>query len=132
MQCPACTSHLVTLELSGVEVDYCFTCQGIWLDRGELERLVSMGEGDEGIVAGIGPAAVREKKRRCPVCRRGMVKVQTGGQPCIVLDRCEGHGLWFDRDELQKILAMSCARGQESPLVRVLDDMFAERKRGCV
>jgi Zn-finger nucleic acid-binding protein len=58
-----------------------------------------------------------------------MEKVETGG---IVLDRCEAHGLWSDRDELKKILEMSCAQGETSPLGRILDDMFADRKRGCV
>lgn len=130
MQCPACTNHLVTLELSGVEVDHCFACQGVWLDRGELERLVS--PADDHIIAGIRPAVVREEKKRCPVCRRSMEKVTTGGEDGVVLDRCMRHGLWSDTGELRKILAMNCGEGHASPLVRILDDMFAEHKRGCV
>ncbi|HOJ15504.1 MAG TPA: zf-TFIIB domain-containing protein [Deltaproteobacteria bacterium] len=132
MNCPACTSNLVTLELNGVEVDYCFTCQGIWLDNGELERLLSMAEGDEGMVSGLMPAAVSEKRRRCPVCRRVMEKVETKRQGGVLLDRCDRHGLWFDRLELRKVLEMGCAPGVMSPLTRILDDMFAARGRGCV
>ncbi|MDH4450218.1 MAG: zf-TFIIB domain-containing protein [Rhodoferax sp.] len=41
MKCPHCTdSTLVMTERQGVEIDYCPTCRGIWLDRGELDKLL--------------------------------------------------------------------------------------------
>lgn len=41
MQCPTCTdTALVTSERQGVEVDYCPKCRGLWLDRGELDKLI--------------------------------------------------------------------------------------------
>jgi uncharacterized protein len=40
MQCPSCGGELVELERSGVRIDACPQCRGVWLDRGELERIL--------------------------------------------------------------------------------------------
>jgi Zn-finger nucleic acid-binding protein len=41
MKCPVCTNvDLLMSEKQGVEIDYCPTCRGVWLDRGELEKIV--------------------------------------------------------------------------------------------
>ncbi len=40
MQCPTCNVALVMAERSGVEIDYCPKCRGIWLDRGELDKII--------------------------------------------------------------------------------------------
>ena len=41
MKCPHCESQqLVMSERQGVEIDYCPQCRGVWLDRGELDKLI--------------------------------------------------------------------------------------------
>lgn len=41
MQCPVCkTVALVMSERHGVEIDYCPQCRGVWLDRGELDKII--------------------------------------------------------------------------------------------
>ena len=41
MKCPHCPeSTLVMSERQGVEIDYCPRCRGVWLDRGELDKLI--------------------------------------------------------------------------------------------
>jgi len=41
MKCPVCTStDLVMSERSGIEIDYCPQCRGVWLDRGELDKII--------------------------------------------------------------------------------------------
>ena len=43
MKCPTCpASTLVITERSSVEIDYCPQCRGVWLDRGELDKLVQL------------------------------------------------------------------------------------------
>jgi uncharacterized protein len=43
MNCPICPStSLLMTDRQGVEVDYCPQCRGVWLDRGELDKLVEM------------------------------------------------------------------------------------------
>ena len=40
MQCPLDSTALVMTERQGVEIDYCPTCRGVWLDRGELDKIL--------------------------------------------------------------------------------------------
>lgn len=41
MNCPRCTSPLSELDRDGITIDRCAGCRGIWLDRGELEKLLA-------------------------------------------------------------------------------------------
>lgn len=40
MLCPVCRVDLVLADKQGVEIDYCPQCRGIWLDRGELDKII--------------------------------------------------------------------------------------------
>ncbi|WP_406645779.1 zf-TFIIB domain-containing protein [Aliisedimentitalea scapharcae] len=40
MKCPIDGTPLVITERSGVEIDYCPQCRGVWLDRGELDKII--------------------------------------------------------------------------------------------
>ncbi|MDP2773717.1 MAG: zf-TFIIB domain-containing protein [Nocardioides sp.] len=40
MQCPTDGTTLTMSERSGIEIDYCPTCRGVWLDRGELDKIL--------------------------------------------------------------------------------------------
>ena len=40
MKCPNCDETLVMTDRQGVEIDYCPKCRGVWLDRGELDKII--------------------------------------------------------------------------------------------
>ncbi|OZB05727.1 MAG: hypothetical protein B7X54_04645 [Idiomarina sp. 34-48-12] len=41
MKCPVCKEeNLVMAERQGIEIDYCPSCRGVWLDRGELDKII--------------------------------------------------------------------------------------------
>ncbi|HEX8322888.1 MAG TPA: zf-TFIIB domain-containing protein [Tepidisphaeraceae bacterium] len=41
MKCPVCPQSTLTIsERQGIEIDYCPTCRGVWLDRGELDKII--------------------------------------------------------------------------------------------
>jgi len=40
MLCPSDKTNLVMSDRQGIEIDYCPTCRGIWLDRGELDKIL--------------------------------------------------------------------------------------------
>ena len=40
MKCPNDSATLVMSERAGVEIDYCPECRGVWLDRGELDKIL--------------------------------------------------------------------------------------------
>lgn len=58
MKCPHC--HDVTLVMSdrqGVEIDYCPQCRGVWLDRGELDKLIERSATVAAVPAAVSQAA---------------------------------------------------------------------------
>ena len=40
MNCPVCVSPLQPVDRGGIEIDVCSRCRGVWLDRGELDKLI--------------------------------------------------------------------------------------------
>jgi uncharacterized protein len=40
MPCPVCNVSLVMSDRQGIEIDYCPQCRGVWLDRGELDKII--------------------------------------------------------------------------------------------
>jgi len=46
MKCPNDSATLVMSERSGVEIDYCPECRGVWLDRGELDKILDRAEAE--------------------------------------------------------------------------------------
>jgi uncharacterized protein len=44
MKCPKCDVTLRMSERQGIEIDYCPDCRGVWLDRGELDKIIERSE----------------------------------------------------------------------------------------
>ncbi|MSM38501.1 MAG: hypothetical protein GJT30_02605 [Geobacter sp.] len=48
MKCPVCDNvDLLMSERQGVEIDYCPRCRGVWLDRGELDKIIERSDNSE-------------------------------------------------------------------------------------
>lgn len=46
LNCPTCRVSLVMSERQGIEIDYCPQCRGVWLDRGELDKIIERANRD--------------------------------------------------------------------------------------
>lgn len=77
--CPTCRVNLVMSERQGIEIDYCPQCRGVWLDRGELDKIIERSVGD------VSPAA-QERNRPMPA------PVQSQGQHAQSHGHGHGHG----------------------------------------
>jgi Zn-finger nucleic acid-binding protein len=53
MKCPVDGATLVMTERQGVEIDYCPTCRGVWLDRGELDKIIDRSLVDQPVAAPV-------------------------------------------------------------------------------
>jgi uncharacterized protein len=60
MQCPHDQTVLQMTERQGIEIDYCPTCRGVWLDRGELDKII------ERVSLAAPPEAARSEPRHDP------------------------------------------------------------------
>ena len=74
MQCPRCdTAELVERDRTGILIDICHGCRGVWLDRGELDKLIARAvdaardddhADDDGDVRGSGPGRAARPRDR--------------------------------------------------------------------
>jgi Zn-finger nucleic acid-binding protein len=61
MRCPVDNETLVMADRSGVEIDYCPKCRGVWLDRGELDKIIDRASpAAPTVAAGPEPVMLRE------------------------------------------------------------------------
>ena len=124
MDCPIDKEPLLAVEYDGVEIDFCAACGGVWLDGGELELLLGLEEADAVALSG-GKPADGEVVRRCPSCRKKMLKEATSSEPPVTFDRCpRGCGLWFDQGELAQVVQHGAAPDRGNRLAGFLRDMF--------
>jgi len=123
MNCPVCKEPLIVLELHEIEIDYCPSCSGIWLDAGELELLLEDQTEREKIISSfhLDPDHT-EKPYRCPICRKKMDKIYVGDKKEFLIDKCpDNDGLWFDKGELKDVLEM---RDKDDKVVKLLSELF--------
>jgi len=123
--CPVCKESLVVLELEQVEIDYCTSCDGVWLDAGELELLLETEEERRRLINLFKEAAdVKEKSYSCAICGKHMKKFEIGVKGKVVVDKCKkNHGIWFDRGELQKVVEFGSVN-KENKIINLLTEMF--------
>ena len=114
MNCPRCQTALQARPYETVEVDGCPACGGMWLERGELEKIQeTVGNDYSGELARPDDAAARayEMARQrarpaigCPKCGRPMAKTECQSASVVLVDLCGGcGGLWLDRGEVQAL-----------------------------
>jgi len=100
IECPKCHEPMFVVEFEGIEIDTCPSCEGVWLDGGELEALVGTPPpAKERPDQDLGPPTLD-----CPICVDKLVKDRYAGTG-VVVDKCpHGDGIWLDRGELEQIL----------------------------
>jgi hypothetical protein len=100
MRCPSCKALTIILEYDRIEIDYCSSCGGIWLDSGELELIIGKEWPPFEIATDI-----KEKMIRCPKCFDKMAKVRLDPRKSLIIDKCgNGHGIWLDKGELETVI----------------------------
>jgi len=65
MRCPVDNETLVMADRSGIEIDYCPKCRGVWLDRGELDKIIERSQVSSPVRSA--PAQAAEPQRPAPV-----------------------------------------------------------------
>jgi len=130
--CPRCDVPLLVLQFQRVDVDFCNHCHGLWLDAGELEELLTRtGAHANDPFLGFQRQTGRlpaGRQHLCPRCDEPLweIQVQHPGAPPLTLDKCpRGHGLWFDANELERLLAMFPPRCEAAKTINYLHELFS-------
>ena len=126
MKCPVCKEPMIVLELNEVEIDYCTSCDGIWLDGGELELLIEDEQEREMLLSSFKKDSEnREKPYKCPICNKRMEKVYVGENNDVLIDKCsDNDGLWFDKGELKQVIQLA---SKDNKVVELLNDLFGHK-----
>lgn len=123
MLCPRCKTPALSPErYEGVTIDRCSTCKGVWLDKGELHKIVSVQEETftddiidetlDNVFQGV-PVEEQNHDLSCPKCGVAMKPVNYLIESGIIIDRCAQHGVWLDGKELEKVQVMKEKLDQE-------------------
>ncbi|WP_447728723.1 TFIIB-type zinc ribbon-containing protein [Sphingomonas koreensis] len=92
MLCPVCKVGLHMSDRQGIEIDYCPQCRGIWLDRGELDKIVERSVASEAPAAPAAPQAPQAP----PPPPQGGPWQQGGGYPQQQSYGQQGYGHGYD------------------------------------
>ena len=130
LNCPACVKvtrlhnrQLGTANLPALECD---VCAGLWLGdktfslivkRTQQNRTVSVSKIPESASTPQSQSGQRSGYRPCPVCNALMNRKHYSLQSGVVIDFCRDHGIWFDSDELARIVKWLNVGGIPKPLV---------------
>ncbi len=126
--CPRCPSgpRLESQLVCEVALDACPECEGVFVDNDLLERLLverrhaprqDEAAGQDRARRGrawVGAGAEGRGRSfyiRCPDCGGNMLRRNFGRTSGVVVDICEGHGTWFDADELEAVIEFVQAGG---------------------
>lgn len=124
-QCPRCQKSLLMQMIDGHPVEVCGLCMGMWIEHSVLEAIYAAAP------KGLMPvktaqasnevklqAALENKHKKayipCPECGTMMNPQNYGMHSGVIIDLCREHGVWFDADELNQILAYHAAGGRVS------------------
>lgn len=117
MQCCKCNTEMAKKAFEGILVDCCPTCEGIWLDGGELSMLQHHEEKSiEELHMEAREEAAEDRQRLvtamdlCPACQKSPLEEQMLAR--VELDICPScGGMYFDWGELTKVLEATESRG---------------------
>ncbi|MBS3762050.1 MAG: zf-TFIIB domain-containing protein [Planctomycetes bacterium] len=125
MECPRDGTILSNVEILGLELDKCHKCDGIWFDRGELEKIQESAVSDieEVLEEKYGDPKVETSEpdgyMRCPRCgNRLREQTYTFVNP-VRVDRCENcFGFWLDDTELNAIVGEKKELEEAEPRIK--------------
>ncbi|HOP73713.1 MAG TPA: zf-TFIIB domain-containing protein [Bacillota bacterium] len=124
MICPRCGMAMIVMELDNIEIDHCFSCGGVWLDTGELEKLIKdYSSGMVWLTELIPAEESSEPRLKCPICQKEMEKLVWALEEPVTVDRCpEGHGVWLDNGELAAIIRQGASI--DSQIASLFEEIF--------
>lgn len=108
--CPRCKVELQSLKIDTTTIRECLQCGGFWTSVETFENLCADKEQQSAVVnyAAAKPrdhdAATPISYVPCPDCKQLMNRSNFARSSGVIIDLCKEHGVWFDADELPKII----------------------------
>lgn len=130
--CPRCQAALVNVELGKWVIEQCAGCGGVWMPVAVFDRICSDAEAQSAAAALALPPPSRDGQGiaylSCPACGAQMGRKNYAHRSGVIIDICRAHGVWLDRDELQRILDFIHAGGLQRARTLEKEQLDASRR----
>lgn len=135
-RCPGCQDELSAVDVGGVVMLECGSCDGVWVDAGVFEQICTSSESRAAIIHRAPPASTpssqRVRYRPCVRCGKMMNRVNFGRLSGTIVDVCRGHGTFLDAGELHAIVTFIQGGGLNRMRERDLAEIKEEQRRLAV
>lgn len=133
--CPRCETALRPRLVGDLVIDECAGCQGVFLDRVAVERVITdrrqaRAEALMGVLAKV-PVPLQSGRLyvKCPGCAKLMNRRQFALGAGIIVDVCRDHGTFFDAGELPRIIEFVMSGGLEAAEKAQIEQLRQQAKR---
>ena len=124
------------IAIGSTKVQECERCLGLWVDVASFERICAEREQQAAVLGGASPnpaSAVHDTTKvryaPCPECAQLMNRINFARCSGVIVDICKGHGSWFDRDELRRIIEFIRAGGLDAARAKEKAALEEERRQ---
>jgi Zn-finger nucleic acid-binding protein len=137
LPCPKCEINLEQVMIGTVPVNECTQCHGIWVQTATFDEICSDQEAQSAVLGlphqtfkpGEQPIDMRIRYFPCPSCQALMNRVNFARCSGVIIDVCRIHGVWFEKDELHRIVQFIRNGGIERQREQQLAELQEARRR---
>ena len=124
--CPRCRTEMQAVVIGATAVRKCSRCEGLWLDVASFEKICADREQQSAVLGAASPAPTNTASDAvskisyipCPECAQLMNRINFARCSGVIVDVCRGHGTWFDREELSRIIEFIRGGGLDASRAR--------------
>jgi Zn-finger nucleic acid-binding protein len=135
--CPRCGIEMQAVIIGSTTVRECERCLGLWVDVASFEKICADREQQAAVLGAASPAPIHALSETtikvryvpCPECGQLMNRINFARCSGVIVDICKGHGIWFDRDELSRIVEFIRAGGLDAARAREKTTIEDERRQ---
>lgn len=134
-RCPRCKSEMQLVSIGESRVFECASCLGLWLGTDSFQKICIDREQQAAV---LGMASLADLDRAtpqtkvnyvpCPDCQQLMNRANFARCSGVIIDICKQHGVWFDRDELSRIVEFIRSGGLDMSRAKEKAELEEERR----
>lgn len=134
-KCPRCQIELLKLDIAANELRQCDRCDGMWSNVATFETICTDREKQSAVLFFVGKKPPIQEGRPkisyvpCPDCGQLMNRSNFAHSSGVIIDVCKQHGVWFDADELPKIIDFIQRGGMELAREKERMELEAEHEK---
>ena len=134
-ECPRCRKKLETMKVAATTIRGCEACDGLWMDVATFEHVCADREEQSAVLGFLEKRTIRDLTYTkvnyvpCPDCGQLMNRNNFARASGVIVDVCKPHGVWFDADELPKIIEFIQKGGMKIAREREINELQNERAR---